>query len=206
MTKAIKSVAIYARVSTDKQTTDNQVQQLRSYVERMGWVLVDEYIDQGVSGSKGKDARPQYKRLDADVMKRKFDVVLCWKLDRLSRSLKDLMEFSSLLEEKGVDLVAYDQQIDTTTASGKLFFHMIGAFAEFERGIIVERVMAGIARSKIGGTKSGRLHGRPPNVSNPEELVLKARSEGKGILRIAKEIGIGTSTVQRILKGSLQLP
>ena len=200
MTKAIKSVAIYARVSTDKQTTDNQVQQLRGYVERMGWVLVDEYIDHGVSGSKGKEARPQYKRLDADVMKRKFDVVLVWKLDRLSRSLKDLMEFSSLLEGKGVDLVAYDQQIDTTTASGKLFFHMIGAFAEFERGIIVERVKAGIERSKINGTKSGRSHGRPPNVINPEELVLKTRAEGKGILRIAKEIGIGTSTVQRILK------
>lgn len=197
--KKVKSVAIYARVSTDKQTTDNQVQQLKEYVERMGWLLIDSYIDQGISGTKGKEARPEYARLNNDVLKRKFDVVLCWKLDRLSRSLKELMAFSTSLSDKRIDLVVYEQQIDTTTAQGKLFFHMIGSFSEFERDLIIERVNAGIARAKVTGTKSGKPHGRPANLENPEPLVRKLRAEGKGMLKIAKELSIGVSTVQRIL-------
>lgn len=198
-----KTVAIYARVSTDKQTTDNQIQQLKEYVDRMGWLLVDSYVDQGKSGTKGKEARPEYARLNNDVLKRKFDIVLCWKLDRLTRSLKEMLLFSSSLSDKGIDLVVYEQQIDTTTAQGKLFFHMISAFCEFERDLIVERVNAGIARAKAHGTKSGKPHGRPANLIHPEALVLKARAEGKGMLKIAKELGIGVGTVQRIVKASL---
>lgn len=200
--KPIKNVAIYARVSTDKQTTDNQIQQLQEYVVRMGWFLVDSYVDQGLSGSKGKESRPEYARLNNDVLKRKFDVVLCWKLDRLSRSLKELMSFSTSLSDKGIDLVVYEQQIDTTTAQGKLFFHMIGSFSEFERDLIIERVNAGIARAKVTGTKSGKPHGRPANLVNPESKIKALRAEGKGMLKIAKELSIGVSTVQRVLKGA----
>lgn len=203
MTTKAKRVAIYARVSTDNQTTENQMLELRGVAERMGWVVVDEFIDQAISGAKGRDQRPAFDRLLKGATRREFDVVAAWSVDRLGRSLQHLVSFLEEIHISGVDLYLHQQGINTATPAGKALFQMCGVFAEFERAMIVERVNAGIARSKLLGTKSGKAHGRPRALANPEPLVMQNRAEGKGMLKIAKELGIGVSTVQRIVKANV---
>ena len=195
-----KRVAIYARVSTDTQTTENQLLELRAVAERMGWHVTEEYVDQAISGSKGRDQRPAFDQLLKAATRREFHIVAAWSVDRLGRSLQHLVEFLNEIHGSGVDLYLHQQGINTATPAGKALFQMCGVFAEFERSMIRERVISGIARSKVHGTKSGKPHGRPANLANPEPLVLKARAEGKGMITIAKELGIGVSTVQRIVK------
>lgn len=203
MTIKAKRVAIYARVSTDSQTTSNQLLELRAVAERMGWVVVDEFIDQAISGAKGRDQRPSFDRLLKGATRREFDVVAAWSVDRLGRSLKHLIGFLEEIQASGVDLYLHQQGVNTATPAGRALFQMCGVFAEFERTMIVERVNAGIARSRLLGTKSGKPHGRPRALANPEPLVLQCRADGKGMLKIAKELGIGVSTVQRIVKASV---
>ncbi len=194
-----KRAAIYARVSTDGQTTDNQLQELRAVAERMGWEIVHEFIDNGVSGAKGRDQRPQFDAICKAAVRREFDVVMAWSVDRLGRSLQHLVQFLGEIHAKGVDLYLHQQGIDTTTPAGKAMFQMCGVFAEFERSMIQERVRAGLARAKERGTKSGRPIGRP-RVSGAVERKVKAlRRKGTGKRRIAKELGIGVGTVQRIV-------
>ncbi len=204
--KAAKKVAIYARVSTDSQTTENQLVELRDVSERMGWEVAGEYVDQAISGAKGRDQRPAFDQLLRGATRREFDIVAAWSVDRLGRSLQHLVEFLNEIHGSGVDLYLHQQGINTATPAGKALFQMCGVFAEFERSIIRERVLSGIARSKVKGTKSGRPHGRLANLANPEPLVLQARAEGKGMIKIAKELGIGVSTVQRIVKLNQQAP
>jgi DNA invertase Pin-like site-specific DNA recombinase len=145
--------ALYARVSSDQQTTDNQLLELRDYAERRGWTAV-EYIDQGLSGAK--DRRPALDRLIGDAKRRRVDVVVSWKLDRLGRNLKHLITLLDELQAIGVAFVSLGEGIDATTAAGKLQMHILGAIAEFERGRIVERVRAGLARARAQGTTLGR--------------------------------------------------
>ena len=194
-----KRVALYARVSTENQTTDNQLIELRAVAERMGWIVVTEFVDQAISGAKGRDKRPAFDLLLKGATRREFDMVAAWSVDRLGRSLQHLVEFLSEIHSSGVDLYLHQQGINTGTPAGKALFQMCGVFAEFERAMIRERVVTGIARSKVSGTKSGRPHGRPASIENPEPLVRQLRAEGKGMLKIAKELKIGVSTVQRIL-------
>ncbi|PPC99524.1 MAG: resolvase [Methylotenera sp.] len=194
-----KRVALYARVSTENQTTDNQLIELRAVAERMGWLVVTEFVDQAISGAKGRDKRPAFDLLLKGATRREFDMVAAWSVDRLGRSLQHLVEFLSEIHSSGVDLYLHQQGINTGTPAGKALFQMCGVFAEFERAMIRERVVSGIARSKVSGTKSGRPHGRPASIENPEPLVRQLRAEGKGMLKIAKELKIGVSTVQRIL-------
>ena len=198
-----KRVAIYARVSTGNQNTDNQLVELRAVAERMGWIIAGEFVDQAISGAKGRDQRPSFNNLLKGAARRDFDVIAAWSVDRLGRSLQHLVEFLNEVHALGVDLYLHQQGINTATPAGKALFHMCGVFAEFEREMIRERVVSGIERARSLGTKSGKPHGRPANLISPEPLVLKARSEGKGILKIAKELGIGVSTVQKILKANL---
>ena len=199
MTKQAKRVALYARVSTENQTTDNQLIELRAVAERMGWVVVEEFIDHAISGGKGRDQRPAFDKLLKGATRRDFDMVAAWSVDRLGRSLQHLVEFLSEIHASEVDLYLHQQGINTGTPAGKALFQMCGVFAEFEKSMIKERVISGIARSRVSGTKSGKPHGRPSNLENPEPLVRKLRDEGKSMLKIAKELRIGTSTVQRIL-------
>jgi len=194
-----KRVALYARVSTENQTTDNQLIELRAVAERMGWLVVTEFVDQAISGAKGRDKRPAFDLLLKGATRREFDMVAAWSVDRLGRSLQHLVEFLSEIHSSGVDLYLHQQGINTGTPAGKALFQMCGVFAEFERAMIRERVVSGIARSKVSGTKSGRPHGRPASIENPEPLVRQLRAEGKGMLKIAKELKIGVSTVQLIL-------
>src|SRR5262245_2393115 len=137
-----KRAAIYARVSTDGQTVDNQLHELRMVVERNGWQIVQEFIDQGISGAKGREHRPAFDALWKGAIRREFDVVMVWAVDRLGRSLSHLVTFLSEIHAKKVDLFIYQQGIDTTTPAGKALFGMMGVFAEFERSMIQERVKA----------------------------------------------------------------
>ncbi len=141
--------AIYARVSTLDQQPENQLAELRRYVAARGWDAAVEYVDHGVSGSK--DRRPALDRLVKDAQRRKFDVLVTWKLDRLGRNLKHLITFLEDLQALGVAFVSLGEGIDATTPAGKLQMHILGAIAEFERGRIVERVRAGLARAKAQG-------------------------------------------------------
>ena len=189
-----KRAAIYVRVSTDKQTVENQVRELHRIAERRGWQIVEEYHDAGISGAKGRDQRPGLDRMLKDASKRRFDVIMAWAIDRLGRSLIDLLGTIQHLEACRVDLYLDQQSVDTTTPAGKLMFQMTGAFAEFERSMIRQRVKAGLKRAVEQGTKLGR-----PRVSpSIEKRIQTHLRQGKGILKVATELGVGTSTVQRI--------
>ena len=188
-------VAIYVRVSTSEQTTENQVRELTEWADRAGHEIVAIYDDNGVSGAKGREYRVEFDKLLKGAVRREFDLVAAWSVDRLGRSLQDLISFLQELHGAGVDLYLHQQALDTTTPSGKAMFQMMGVFAEFERSMISERVKAGLARTKAKGTKLGR-----PTVSpDTEGRIRELRSKGMGILRIGSELGIGTSTVQRVV-------
>lgn len=189
-----KAVAIYARVSTDRQTVDMQIHELKEYVKRRGWNLYREFIDQGYSGSDTK--RPAFQDMMNEAKKRKFDVLLVWKLDRLSRSMKDLVMVLNELGGLGIDFVSYDNNLDTSTPTGKLVFHVIGAVAEFEKDIIKERVKAGLENARRKGKKLGR-----PGVDDSvieEAKVL--RGQGKSFRKIGQQLGISEGVVRQRLK------
>ena len=139
-----KRAAVYARVSTDAQTVENQTRELRQVAERRGWDVVEVYSDAGISGAKGRNGRPGLDSMLKDASRRKFDIVMAWAIDRLGRSLIDLLDTIQHLEACGVDLYLDQQAIDTTTPMGKLVFQVTGAFAEFERAMMLERQRPGI--------------------------------------------------------------
>jgi DNA invertase Pin-like site-specific DNA recombinase len=189
-----KKAAIYVRVSTDKQTVENQVAALRQIAERRGWEVVEQYHDAGISGAKGRNGRPGLDQMLKDASRRKFDVIMAWAIDRLGRSLIDLLGTIQTLEASGVDLYLDQQAIDTTSPAGKLMFQVCGAFAEFERSMIRQRVNAGLKRA----VEAGKTLGRPRVSTAVEKRVQAQLRAGKGILKVAREIGVGTGTVQRI--------
>ena len=190
-----KRVALYARVSTDAQTTENQLHQLRSVAERHGWSIVAEYVDNGVSGAKGRDQRPQFDALLKGVARREFDMVAAWSVDRLGRSLTDLLEMLLDLQAKRVDLYLHQQALDTSTPMGKAMFQLCGVFAELERSIIQERVKAGLERAKAKGVKLGR----PRASAKLEARIRELAAQGVGKGKIARTLGVGVSLTQRVL-------
>ena len=189
-----KRAALYVRVSTDAQTLENQIRELRQVAERRGWDVVEVYRDAGISGAKGRDGRAGLDTMLKDASRRRFDVIMAWAIDRLGRSLTDLLHIIQHLEACGVDLYLDQQSIDTTTPMGRLVFQVTGAFAEFERTMIRQRIKAGLKRAVAQGVKLGR----PKIDSATERKVRKRLAKGVGILKVAKSLGIGTGTVQRI--------
>jgi DNA invertase Pin-like site-specific DNA recombinase len=189
-----KRAALYVRVSTDAQTVENQMRELRQVAVRRGWDVVEVYSDAGISGAKGRNGRPGLDSVLKDATRRKFDIVMAWAIDRLGRSLVDLLGTIGHLEACGVDLYLDQQSIDTTTPMGKLVFQVTGAFAEFERTMIRQRIKAGLKRAVAQGVKLGR----PKIDSATERKVRQQLAKGVGILKVAKSLGIGTGTVQRI--------
>jgi DNA invertase Pin-like site-specific DNA recombinase len=193
----MKRAVLYLRVSTVDQTTTNQERELREVADRMGCEIVHVYKDHGISGAKGRDKRPAFDALCRDAAQRKFDVVMAWSVDRLGRSLQDLVSFLSELHALRIDLFLHQQGLDTTTPSGKAMFQMMGVFAEFERAMIQERVRAGLRRAK----SEGKQLGRPRIPADLEERILaalKAPGRTEGIRKIAARFGVDPSTVQRI--------
>jgi DNA invertase Pin-like site-specific DNA recombinase len=197
---AVKRAAIYARVSTRNghQDPETQLLALRQVAECAGWEVVEEYVDHGISGAKGRDKRPAFDRLMKDATRRRFDVVMAWSVDRLGRSLQDLVAFLGEVHAQGVDLYLDCQGVDTTTPGGKALFQMMGVFAEFEREMIRERVCAGLEKARAKGTRLGR----PRVPSSVERSIRAARTVGKGQLAIARDLRVGVSTVRRVLAAS----
>ena len=193
--------AIYLRVSTDEQSTDNQERELRAAAERAGHEIVQAYVDAGISGSKGRDKRPAFDAMHKGAAKRQFDIVMSWSVDRLGRSLQDLCGFLSELHALKIELYLHQQGIDTTTPAGKAMFQMLGVFSEFERSIIRERINAGVARAKAAGKHCGR----PWIDTKLEQRIREAlAAPGRpGIHKIAAQFGVGSGTVQRLFKGSV---
>jgi DNA invertase Pin-like site-specific DNA recombinase len=194
MAAKAKRAAIYLRVSTEGQTTENQRRELEAAAAQRGWTVTATYSDAGISGAKGRDARPGLDRMLKDATRGKFDVLMCWAVDRMGRSLTDLVVTLRDLQAAGVDLFLHQQAVDTTTPSGKAMFGMLGVFAEFERSMIQARVNAGLARAKAAGVTLGR-----PKVAGSVEDAIRARlAAGEGMNKVAKALGVGTSTVQRV--------
>lgn len=196
---AHRRAALYLRVSTGGQTTENQRLELEAMAVRCGWTVIGVYEDAGISGAKGRDQRPAFDRLCRDSARRKIDVVMAWSVDRLGRSLQHLVQFLGDLHATGVDLYLHQQGIDTTTPSGKAMFQMLGVFAEFERAMIRDRVQAGLARAR----SQGKRLGRPPTAAATERAILADLKAGTmGMRKIAAKHGVGVSVVQR-LKGAV---
>lgn len=194
--KEKKRVALYARVSTDGQSVENQLSELEVVARKEGWQIVQRYTDKGISGAKGRQERPGFNGLCKAVIRREFDLIAAWSVDRLGRSLLDLVTFLKDIHAKGINLYLHKQGLDTTTPTGEMMFQLMGVFAQFERTLIVERVKAGLKRAKAEGRKLGR-----PRVDGKVTAkVLALRREGKGMRKIARELGIGNATVQRILE------
>lgn len=187
-----KKVGFYVRVSTDGQTVENQLRELRAVAKREKWKVVKVFRDDGISGAKGRDKRPGFNDLCKSVTQGKLDMVAAWSVDRLGRSLQDLATFLTDLHAKDVDLYLHQQGLDTSTPSGRAMFGMMAVFAEFERAMIQERIKAGLARTD-------KKSGRPRVSAEIEEAVREARTAGKGQLKISRELGIGVGTVRRIL-------
>ena len=190
-----KRVAIYARVSTDGQTVENQLIELRDAVARHGWEIAEVFSDNGVSGAKGRDKRPAFDALCKGAARREFDIVAAWSVDRLGRSLQHLVSFLEELKAADVGLYLHKQGLDTSTPAGRAMFQMCGVFAEFERSMIQERIKAGLARTK-------KRIGRPPTTTPEVKAeVLKAWADGNGDSKrkISIDLDVPRSTVQRII-------
>jgi DNA invertase Pin-like site-specific DNA recombinase len=192
----MKRAVFYLRVSTIDQTTANQERELREVAGRMGCEITKVYKDHGISGAKGRDKRPAFDKLCRDAARREFDMVMAWSVDRLGRSLQDLVNFLSEIHALHVDLYLHQQGLDTTTPSGKAMFGMMGVFAEFERAIIQERIRAGLARARSEGKQLGR-----PKIDEKTEHAIRdalKRKNRPGVRGIAADFGVSPGTVQKI--------
>jgi len=194
MTGKAKRAALYLRVSTDGQTTDNQRRVLCEVAERRGWAITETYEDAGISGAKGRDKRPGFDAMLKGATRRRFDVLMFWSIDRLGRSTAAVATALVELEAAGVAIYADKEAVDATTPHGRAMLQMAAVFAELERGMIRERVLAGLARVRAAGKRLGR-----PKVAVSIETAIRASlAGGTGILKTAKACGVGTATVQRI--------
>ena len=188
-------VAIYGRVSTSEQTTDNQINFLQEIVSRNGWELVQTYVDEGISGTKGRDKRPEFDRLCKDMVRRRFNRILVWDISRLGRSLQHLVEFLNEVQSVNCHLYIHQSGLDTSTPSGRMMFQMVGVFSEFERSMISERVKLGLKRVKSKGTKLGR----PTKID--EETKVKIWSlidKGKSLSEVSRVLQISKMSVSRV--------
>ena len=197
--KRTKRAVLYVRVSTDKQTVANQIEKLTAVANARGWQIVATFNDAGISGSKSRKDRPGLDEMLKQAQRGLFDVVMAWSIDRVGRSLIDLLGSIQHLEACHVDLYLDQQAIDTTTPSGKLMFQVTGAFAEFERSMIRERVHAGLKRA----VANGKVLGRRPVEDDPKGAAKarKARkllAAGIGINKVAKSVGLSNGTVARV--------
>ncbi len=188
-------VAIYARVSTlnHGQDVNMQLRELREYCQRRAWDIAGEYIDLGVSGAR--DSRPELNRLMGDSHKRRFDVVCVWRFDRFARSVSHLLRALETFKALGIDFVSYSEQMDTSTPAGKMVFTVLGAVAELERSLIVERVRAGLRNARAKGKKLGR-----PPISVDSAQVARLRAQGASWRAISNQLGISVGTAHAAIR------
>jgi DNA invertase Pin-like site-specific DNA recombinase len=192
----VTRAAFYLRVSTDDQTVENQRQALQAVAERRGWQVTAIYRDEGISGSKTRHSRPGLDQMLKDGQRRKFDILAAWSIDRLGRSLADLLDTLAHLKACGIALYLDQQNVDTSTPAGEAMFQMIGVFAQFERALIRERVKLGMARA----IAAGRRVGRPATDAALLDRAKIELAKGTGVLKTARLVGLGTGTVQKLKK------
>lgn len=195
----MKRCGLYVRCSTDQQTVENQIRILTEVAERAGWTIVRVYEDQAISGAKGRDQRPGYDALLKAIHRREIDICAAYAVDRLGRSLSDLVAFLSDIQARGCDLYLHQQSVDTSTPSGRMLFQMLAVFSEFERELIRGRVRAGIARARAKGAVFGRPSLSPDRVARVE----KALRDGLSIRAVAKATSTSTASVQRIKRSMI---
>ena len=183
-------VALYGRCSTAEQSTEMQLRELREYAARRGWTIAGEYIDEGVSGTK--DSRPELNRLMADAHKRVFDCVAVWKFDRFARSVSHLLRALETFKSLGVEFVSYSEAIDTATPVGKMTFTVLGAVAELERSLIVERTRAGQRNARL----NGKHVGRPRSTVNDAEI-RSLLDAGNSMEQAGEILGVSAATICR---------
>jgi DNA invertase Pin-like site-specific DNA recombinase len=191
----MKKAALYFRVSTSEQTPDAQIYELRDYISSREWVVVGEFVD---VASGAVRSRPELDRLMAEMKRGRIDIVVCWAFDRLARSVRHLCEIAEELEARNVDLVSFQQALDTSTPSGRFTFHILAAVAEFERDMIRERVRAGMAAAKA----KGRRLGRRKSPMKQQNQIRRLRVEGKSFREIAAEVGVSVGTAVSYVKAS----
>ena len=191
----MKRAVLYLRVSKQDQNIENQRAELERVADARGWRIVGTFKDEGISGAFGREVRAQYDAMLKQGVQAKYDVVMAWDVSRLSRSLSDLVSTLDDLHACGIDLYLHQQAVDTTTPAGKAMFQMCGVFAEFERGMLSERVKAGLSRAK----NQGKVLGRPQKVVNLK-AILEARTSGKTIRTIAAEQRLSVGKIHHVLK------
>ena len=190
----MKRAVLYLRVSKQDQSIENQRSELERVANARGWRIVGTFKDEGISGAFGREVRAQYDVMLKQGVQAKYDVVMAWDVSRLSRSLSDLVSTLDDLHACGIDLYLHQQAVDTTTPAGKAMFQMCGVFAEFERGMLSERVKAGLNRAKA----EGKVLGRPIKVANVK-AILEDRKHGKTIRQIASERSLSIGKVHKIV-------
>ena len=188
-------VAIYGRVSTSEQTSDNQINFLQEIVSRNGWELVQTYVDEGISGTKGRDKRPEFDRLCKDMVRRRFNRILVWDVSRLGRSLQHLVEFLNEVQSVNCHLYIHQSGLDTSTPSGRMMFQMVGVFSEFERSMISERVKLGLNRVRSKGIKLGR----PTKIDEETKVEIWSQIDtGKSLSEVSRVLQISKMSVSRV--------
>jgi DNA invertase Pin-like site-specific DNA recombinase len=193
----MKKVSIYARCSTSSQNPQNQINELREIASRNDWQIINEYVDSGISGSLGRDKRPEFDKMLKSAMRKEVDLVMFWSIDRASRSLKNLVTMMDDLNSKNVGMYFHQQNIDSTTPSGIAMLQMAGVFASFEKAMLRERVLASHSRARA----EGKTIGRPSTINDGMRNAVKfMREKGTGIKKIAKELNVGVGTIYKILE------
>ena len=192
-----KKVVIYTRVSTLDQTIDNQLIELRDHCSKMGWEVVKEYADEGLSGTLSRDKRPALNSLIKDAYRKRFDSVVCWDISRIGRSMKELILFLSDMKDRGIGICSVRQGFDTSTSMGEIMFQFVGILSSWEREMIRERTLAGLERARRDGKTLGRR-----KVTNDKitAQIIELRNDKKSIREIASEVGVSRGTVNNILK------
>ena len=192
----VRKVAIYSRVSTLDQTIDNQLLELRDHCSKMGWEIVKEYSDEGLSGTLSRDKRPALNSLIKDAYRKKFDSVVCWDISRIGRSMKELVLFLSDMKDRDIGICSVRQGFDTSTTMGEMMFQFVGILSSWEREMIRERTLAGLDRARSEGKTLGRKKVITDEISSK---IVNLRSIGRSIRDIASEVGVSRGTVSNVL-------
>ena len=192
----VRKVAIYSRVSTLDQTIDNQLLELRDHCSKMGWEIVKEYADEGLSGALSREKRPALNSLIKDAYRKKFDGVVCWDISRIGRSMKELVLFLSDMKGRDIGICSVRQGFDTSTAMGEMMFQFVGILSSWEREMIRERTLAGLDRARSEGKTLGRKKVITDEITSK---IVKLRSIGRSIRDIASEVGVRRGTVSNVL-------
>ena len=190
-------VALYCRVSTLDQTIDNQLLELRDHCSKMGWEIVKEYADEGLSGTLSRDKRPAFNEMIKDAYRKRFDLVVCWDISRIGRSMKELVMFLSDMKDREIGICSVRQGFDTSTTMGEMMFQFVGILSSWEREMIRERTIAGLERAKSEGKTLGR---RKVTNDTMTAKIIELRNDKKSIRAIASEVGVSRGTVSNVLK------